>query len=97
MLGVGLVVLLASISAGLDVRYALRWSLLCVVGGLVAYNLYAMGAVGSLGSSLFVRRWSAVLITALGSLVAVSLGAVWWYLSRRDQSQTSDSPGNGKG
>jgi beta-N-acetylhexosaminidase len=92
---VGLAVLLVSISAGLSVSSALRWGLLCIVGGLVGYNLYALGVQSVLRISRYSKQWGALLATSLGCLVAILLGVVWMLVRRRMQRESlgSDSPG----
>jgi hypothetical protein len=91
VLAVGLAVLLVSISAGLSVSYALRWGLFCIAGGLVGYNLYALGVQGILRISRYSKQWGALLATTLGCLVAILLGLVWMLVRRRVQRESTDS------
>jgi hypothetical protein len=91
VLAIGLAVLLALIGRGLDVRQALRWSLICVIGGLVGYNLYALGWLGTLRASHYSRQWGAVLVTTLGSLSAGGLGALGLYAWKRVRNRERDS------
>jgi beta-N-acetylhexosaminidase len=96
VLAIGLVVLLVLIGRGLDVGQAVRWSLICVIGGLVGYNLYALGWLGTLRASRYSKQWGAVLITTLGSVLAGGLGAlglyVWKRVRERPKGSVQDSP-----
>ena len=92
---IGLVVLLVSISAGLSVTHALRWGLCCVVGGLVGYNLYALGVQGMSRISRYSKQWGALLATTLGCLVTILLGVVWMLIRRRMQRKSPDSRSTG--
>ena len=95
VMAIGLAVLLVLISRGLDVGQAMRWSLICVIGGLVGYNLYALGWLGTLRASRYSRQWGAVLITTLGSALAGGLGALGLYLWRRVQDRRREGVQDG--
>ena len=89
VLGVGLAVLLISLSRGIDVGYAIRWGLACIVGGLVGYNLYALGVPAALRVSRYSPQWGALLVTTLGCVVAVLLGVAWTLIRQRmERAQT---------
>lgn len=96
VVAVGLAVLLILISRGQDVGQALRWSLICVIGGLLSYNLYALGWLGTARSSLYVQQWGAVLVAILGSALAGGLGvaglAGWKRVRNQGQSGTREDP-----
>jgi Flp pilus assembly protein protease CpaA len=95
VMAIGLAVLLVLISRGLAVGQAMRWSLICVIGGLVGYNLYALGWLGTLRASRYSRQWGAVLITTLGSALAGGLGALGLYLWRRVQDRRREGVQDG--
>jgi beta-N-acetylhexosaminidase len=95
VLAIGLVILLVLIGRGLDVRLAVRWSLVCVIGGLVGYNLYALGWLGTLRASRYSRQWGAVLITTLASALAGGVGALGLYTWTRVRNRKKDSSQDG--
>jgi beta-N-acetylhexosaminidase len=94
VVAVGVSVLLVLIRRGQDVELALRWSLVCVIGGLLGYNLYALGWGGTLWASRYSRQWGAVLVTILGCVLAGGLGAViliaWKRFRDRGRQGTQD-------
>lgn len=79
LLGIGLAAFLILIGWRQSVSRAMRWGLLSMIGGLVGYDLYAMGIPGALRARLFSERWGA-LISALLGLVTVNLIGVLWSL-----------------
>jgi Flp pilus assembly protein protease CpaA len=93
---VGVAVLVILISRGQDVSQALRWSLVCVIGGLMGYNLYAFGWLGTLRVSRHSRQWGAVLVTILGCVLAVGLLAAgrvaWKKVQERSANSVQDGP-----
>jgi beta-N-acetylhexosaminidase len=90
VLAIGLAALLVLIGRGHDVRQALRCSLICVIGGLAGYNLYALGWLGTQRASQFSRQWGAVLVTTLGCVVAGGLAALGLYVWRRFQDRKGE-------
>jgi hypothetical protein len=90
VMAIGLAVLLVLIRRGLAVGQALRWSLICVIGGLVGYNLYALGWLGALRASRYSRQWGAVLITTVGSVLAGGLGVLSLYVWKRVRDRKRD-------
>jgi beta-N-acetylhexosaminidase len=80
--GIGLAVLLVSVGRGVDVSDAVRWGLLCVVGGLLGYNLYALGIPVVLKASRYSQQWGALLVTTLSCAIAVLLGRAWTLIRR---------------
>ena len=80
LVGVGLV--LAISWRGYQVSTALRWGLLAVIGGLVGYDLYALGMPGVLHASKVSGRWGGLLATTAGCALAVLCG-ILWHLMRR--------------
>ena len=83
VLGIGLAVLLVSLSRGVDIGDAIRWGLLCIIGGLVGYNLYALGVPPALHVSQYSPRWGVLLITTLGCVLAVVPGVAWTLIRQR--------------
>jgi hypothetical protein len=51
--------------------------LLSIIGGLVGYNLYALGVPTALKISRYSQQWGALLTTTAGCLIAVLLGMGW--------------------
>ena len=96
VLVIGVAVLLILINRGQEVGQALRWSLICVIGGLVGYNLYALGWLGMLWANRSSRQWGAVLVTILGCALAGGLGAVglvaWKRVREQGQHSANDGP-----
>jgi beta-N-acetylhexosaminidase len=84
-IGLSLVVLLISLSQGVDIGDATRWGLLCIIGGLLGYNLYALGVPVVLQASRLSQQWGALVITTLGCAIAVVLGVGWTLIRRRAQ------------
>jgi len=57
----------------------LRALLLCLVGGLIAYNLYGLEAPGTNALQRVFQRWAVLLVSFVGALVPlVYLGWRWW-------------------
>jgi beta-N-acetylhexosaminidase len=83
VLGIGLAVLLIALGRGLDVGHAIRWGLLCIIGGLVGYNLYALGVPAALQVSRYSQQWGSLLTTTLGCVVAALLGVAWTFVNQR--------------
>jgi beta-N-acetylhexosaminidase len=82
-IGLGLLAFVLLVSTQRDVSKAMRWGLLCAVGGLIGYDIYAMGMPGALQASHISKQWGALLVTTLGSLSAVLVGLVWTFVQRR--------------
>jgi len=80
LVGVGLV--LAISWRGYQVSTALRWGLLAVIGGLVGYDLYALGMPGVLHASRLSGRWGGLLATTAGCTLAVLCGILWHLMHR---------------
>ena len=66
---------------GLIVR--LRAFLLCVVGGLIAYNLYGLEAPGTNWLQRMFQRWAALLVSFIGA--TLPLGYLAWRRWRRGE------------
>lgn len=66
---------------------ALRWGLLCILGGLAGYDMYAMGVPGALFARRWSQEWGALIATMTGSMLAVLIGllinALAYYRRRR--------------
>jgi beta-N-acetylhexosaminidase len=86
--GVGLV--LAISWRGYQVSVALRWGLLGVIGGLVGYDLYALGMPGVLHASKISQRWGGLLATTAGCALAIVCGALWHLVVRRARSHRDE-------
>jgi peptidoglycan/LPS O-acetylase OafA/YrhL len=87
VLAIGLAVMLVLIGRGIELGQALRWSLICVIGGLIGYNLYALGWLGALWASRYAREWGALFVTTVCSLLAGGLGALGFYVWKRVQDR----------
>jgi hypothetical protein len=83
VIGIGLGVLLISLGRGIDVGDAIRWGLLCIIGGLTGYNMYALGVPIALKMSRYSRQWGALLTATLGCVIATLLGMAWTLVRRR--------------
>jgi hypothetical protein len=81
VVGLALVVFLILVGWGRSVSSAVRWGLLSVIGGLVGYDLYAIGVPGALRARDISERWGALILCVMGcaltNLVAV-LGQLLW-------------------
>ena len=66
---------------GLIVR--LRAFLLCVIGGLIAYNLYGLEAPGTNWLQRMFQRWAALLVSFIGA--TLPLGYLAWRRWRRGE------------
>jgi hypothetical protein len=89
VVGIGLCVLLVSISRGAAIGNSLRWALLSIIGGLVGYNLYALGVPPALKISRYSQRWGALLITTAGCIVAVLVGMGWTLVQQWTKGQST--------
>ena len=67
---------------GQGIGVAMRWALIGIIGGLLGYDLYALGAPGALRTSAISERWGALISMTIGSIVAVG-GRVLWQLVAR--------------
>ncbi len=74
---------------GRDVGQALRWALVCLIGGLIGYDLYAMGIPGVIGARHLSQDWGALVATALGCLFAVGIVLIWEAVRRRKANLSS--------
>jgi len=79
--GIGIVLVLSS--RGRRPGAALRWGLLGVVGGLVGYDLYALGVPGVLQASRISEHWGALLATTVGCTLAILGGVLWHAIASR--------------
>jgi beta-N-acetylhexosaminidase len=92
VIGLGVVTFAASIGSRRDMSLALRWALLSVMGGLLGYDLYAMGIPGALRASLFVQKWGAPLATSIGCVLTLAVGALaTWGWQRYQRMRTGRS------
>ena len=76
---------------GQGIAVAMRWGLIGVIGGLLGYDLYALGAPGALRTSAISERWGALVAMTIGSVIAVGGGVLWrlgarWLQQRRTES-----------
>ena len=72
-----------------DIGGALRWALLSIVGGLLGYDLYALGLPGVLKASIISERWGALIAATLGGALAVSVGMLGRTAVRRLRRETT--------
>jgi hypothetical protein len=85
-IAVSLILLLRRHSAS----QAVRWGLLSVIGGLLGYDLYAMGVPSALKARNVSEKWGATLVAILGCLVMNLIGAMWDLVWRRVRQERSD-------
>jgi hypothetical protein len=71
------------IGVGRGVSRAIRWGLLCVVGGLFGYDTYAMGTPGALRARYLSEEWGALVMTVLGCLLAALIGLLGTLIRQR--------------
>lgn len=83
VLAVGAALFAAVLARGLGLSSAVRWALLSIVGGLLGYDLYAMGLPGALKARQISERWGAILVSVLGIVVINVLGMLVRLLVRR--------------
>jgi hypothetical protein len=68
----------------------LRALLLCLVGGLIAYNLYGLEAPGTNTLQRVFQRWAVLLVSFVGAMVPLGyLGWRWWR-RREIEQRVSD-------
>jgi beta-N-acetylhexosaminidase len=79
----GIVVFLVLMSRGSNTGAAMRWGLLGIIGGLLGYDMYALGVPGVLRASNLSARWGALVVTTLGCALAISIGVLVQMLIRR--------------
>jgi beta-N-acetylhexosaminidase len=73
-----------------DLIVRLRALVLCLVGGLIAYDLYGLGAPGTDMLQRIFRRWAVLLASFVGALFPLSyLGWRWWK-RRAIEERSSD-------
>jgi hypothetical protein len=90
LLGIGLAVFLILVGWRQSVSSAVRWGLLSMIGGLVGYDLYAMGLPGALRARVFSERWGALISAFLGLVTANLIGVLWSLLWHRLHHRASD-------
>ncbi len=83
LIAVGIAVFLVLLGGGRGVSVAMRWGLLCVIGGLVGYDLYAMGMPVALRARHLSEQWGGVIVATIGCIAAVLIGVVGEYLWRQ--------------
>jgi len=66
-----------------------RTLLLCLIGGLIAYNLYGLEAPGANMLQRAFQRWAVLLISFAGA--ALPLGYLGWHMWRRDTADRRSS------
>ena len=74
---------------GRSTSSAIRYGLLGVIGGLLGYDLYALGVPGALQVSRVSEKWGAVIVTALGCMFALVVGVLWNLIVRRVRVEES--------
>jgi beta-N-acetylhexosaminidase len=79
----GIMVFAVSLATGQGPSSAVRWGLLCIAGGLVGYDVYAMGVPGALQARHISEQWGALITTASGCLLAVVVGLLVVLIYRR--------------
>ncbi|MBN1934639.1 MAG: hypothetical protein JW934_08230 [Anaerolineae bacterium] len=62
---------------------AIRWGLLSVLGGLIGYDVYAMGVPGALRARSLSQEWGALITTVLGAFLALAVGLLATVIVRR--------------
>jgi hypothetical protein len=65
----------------------MRYGLLGVIGGLLGYDLYALGVPGALQISRVSERWGAVIVTGLGCVFAITVGVLWNLIVQRVRAE----------
>jgi beta-N-acetylhexosaminidase len=83
ILGVGIIVFLILVGWGHSVSRAMRWGLLGMIGGLVGYDLYAMGIPGALKARHISEQWGALVLTILGCALTNLIAVLWTLLRQR--------------
>jgi beta-N-acetylhexosaminidase len=87
--GIGVVLVLSW--RGSRASEALRWGLLVIAGGLVGYDLYALGVPGVLRASRISEQWGGLIATTAGCVLALMGGYLWRRLlsafRRQDRRQ----------
>ena len=81
----GTAVFLGVVATGHATAGAARWGLLAVVGGLIGYDLYAVGIPWTLTANPVVEKWGALAATGLGCLailLVARLGLLIWRRGR---------------
>jgi hypothetical protein len=81
--GLGIAVCLLLIGGGSGVSNAVRWGLVSVVGGLLGYDLYALGLPRALRGTPFLHRWGALVAAGLGCAVALAVYALGTLMGQR--------------
>ena len=67
----------------------LRALALCLIGGLIAYNLYGLDAPGTNWLQRVFRRWAVLLVSFIGAVLPLGyLGWRWWR--RRTEGESSN-------
>lgn len=79
--GIGIVLVLSW--QGSRASEALRWGLVGVTGGLIGYDLYALGAPGALRASSVSEQWGGLIATTAGCILALVIGFVWRRIALR--------------
>jgi hypothetical protein len=79
---VGLGIVLVLSWRGSRASEALRWGLVGVTGGLIGYDLYALGVPGVLRASTISEQWGGLIATTAGCVLALVGGFLWRRLAR---------------
>jgi beta-N-acetylhexosaminidase len=79
---VGIVLFWAMFARGVGISKAMRWGLLGVIGGLIGYDLYALGIPGVLRARVLSEQWGALIATTIGCALAVAGGILWHAAGR---------------
>ena len=85
LLGVGGIVMALGLAwvvqslMGENLLFRLRAFLLCLIGGLIAYNLYGLEAPGTNWLQRILQRWAVLLASFIGATLPLGyLGWRWW-------------------
>jgi beta-N-acetylhexosaminidase len=81
--GIGIAAFLIVMGKGNNASHAMRWGLLCVVGGLTGYNVYALGIPVAMKARHVSEQWGVLLVTSLGCLLAILGGALWAFIGQQ--------------
>jgi beta-N-acetylhexosaminidase len=87
---VGIAVFWVLMTREKDIGGAIRWALLSIVGGLLGYDLYALGLPGVLKASIISERWGALIAATLGGALTVSVGMLGRAAVRRLRRGTTE-------
>ena len=82
----GIIVFLGLVAKGGTTARAASWGLLAVVGGLLGYDLYAVGIPRALTASPMVEKWGALSATGMGCLVTLLAARLGMLVRHRAQA-----------